>query len=404
MYRTRILSALAALLSLAALTAPAAAVETECDTVYCFSAGDFAEDDTLQGICITGLPDADTGTMMLGQRVLQPGDILTADQLAQMTFHPLRNAQDQTATVTYLPIYADRVETAAAMSIAVIGKTDQAPVAEDSALETYRNLSNEALLKVRDPEGQALTYTVTRNPKRGEVVIREDGSFIYTPKKNKTGVDSFTFTATDPAGNVSREATVTITVLKPSDAKQYSDTVDKSCRFAAEWMKNTGIFVGENVGGNSCFGPEKEVSRGEFLTMLVGALDIPLEEDAVYTGFADESPEWLKPYLAAAMRCGLTAGLPDGEVFRADDPITGAEAAVMLQNVLDLKCASEAETAAVDEAVPVWAQQAVEVLGTHEIQLSAASNLTRGEAAQILYQASQLKADAPGLLTIRAAQ
>ena len=176
------------------------------------------------------------------------------------------------------------------MSIAVIGRQDQAPVAEDSALETYRNLPNEAMLKVRDPEGKALTYTVTRTPKRGDVVIREDGSFIYTPRKNKVGIDSFTYTAADPAGNVSREATVTVTVLKPSSNRPYTDTAGKSCRFAAEWMKNTGIFISENINGNGCFQPEKQVSRGDFLTMLVGALDIPLEEDAAYTGYRDEVP------------------------------------------------------------------------------------------------------------------
>lgn len=400
MYRKRMISLLAALCCLAGLALPAAAAEVECDAVYCFSAEDFSEDEPLAGICITSLPDADTGTVLLGARVLQPGDILTAEQLSQMTFSPLLTETDQEAIVTYLPIYEDRVETAAVMSIAVIGKTDQAPVAEDSAIETYKNLPNEALLKVKDPEGQALTFTVTRQPKRGEVVIREDGSFHYTPKKNKVGVDSFTYTATDPAGNVSREATVTITILKPEDARQYSDTVGKSCRFAAEWMKNTGIFVSESIGGNSCFQPGKQVSRGEFLTMLVGALDIPLEEDAAGAGFTGEVPDWLQPYLAAAMRSGLTAGLPEADVFDADSPITGAEAAVMLQNALDLTLTVET---AVTEDQPAWAENALAVMNEYGILVDANANLTRGQAAEMLYQASLLAEDAPGLTVLRSA-
>ena len=400
MNRSRILSAAAALVCMFSMAVPALAAQVECDDVYCFASSDFSTDETLAGICITGLPDSSTGTMMLGTRILQPGDILTIGQVAEMTFIPVKGESDREAVVTYLPIYSDRVESAAAMSIAVIGKTDQAPVAEDSALETYRNLPNEAQLKVKDPEGQAMTYTVTRIPKRGEVVIREDGSFIYTPKKNKVGVDTFTYTATDPAGNVSREATVTITVVKPSDATQYTDTAGKSCRFAAEWMKNTGIFVGENVNGNGCFQPEKEVSRGDFLTMLVGALEIPLEEEAAFTGFTDEAPEWLRPYLAAALRSGLTAGWPEGNEFRASQPITGAEAAVMLQNALDLA----AETVVADEAVPVWAQQAVSTLSGYGIQLSASEPLNRGQAAEIMYRVSQLKKEAPGMTVLRAAQ
>jgi hypothetical protein len=379
---------------------PAAAAEVPSGGVYCFSPGDFSQSGDLAGICITSVPSPEAGVLMLGSRVLQPGDILTAQQAGQITFHPTVTETDLSSSVTYLPIYSDRVESAQVMAIAVIGKADKVPVAEDSALETYRNLPNEGLLKAKDPEGQPLSYTVTRYPKRGDVVIREDGSFVYTPKKNKVGIDSFTYTASDPAGNISRQATVTVTILKPSDAAQYADTAGKSCRFAAEWMKNTGIFISENINGNGCFQPEKQVSRGEFLTMLVGALDIETDQHAVYTGYADESPEWLKPYLAAAMRLGLTAGLPGGREFGCSEPITGAEAAVMLQNALDLT----AETVTADEAVPVWAQMAVSALREQGFPLDPAAPLTRGQAAEVIYRVAQLKDTSPAASVLRAAQ
>ena len=388
MNRTRFSALLAALVCMAGLVLPAAAAEISSDAVYCFSSADFSEEEDLTGICVTSLPDASSGTVLLGTRIIRCGDILTADQLAQMTFQPLEQETNSEALMTYLPIYEDRVEDMAVMAIQVIGKTDQAPVAEDSAMETYKNLPGEAMLKVKDPEGQALTDTITRQPRRGEVAIREDGSIIFTPKKNKVGVDSFTYTATDPAGNVSREATVTITILKPEDARQYTDTVGKRCRFAAEWMKNTGIFVSESLGGNGCFQPEKTVSRGEFLTMLVSALELPLEDAAQSTGFEDESPDWLKPYLAAAMRSGLTAGWPEGNVFRHDAPITGAEAAVMLQNALGLTADA---AGAYDDAAPVWAADALSVLAANGICLDGTADLTRADAAVALYQAYQLR-------------
>ena len=397
----RILTAFAAVLLCCAVTSPAAAAQVESDTVYCFTSADFSPEQALSGICITGLPDPQSGTVMLGARVLRSGDVLTAEQLSRMTFHPLAGETNREAQVTYLPIYSDRVDAVAILSLEVLGRSDEAPIAENSAIETYRNLPNEAMLKVTDPEGKPMSYTVTRTPKRGDVIIREDGSFLYTPRKNKVGTDSFAYTATDPAGNVSREATVTITVLKPSDAQQYTDTAGKSCRFAAEWMKNTGIFVGESFNGNGCFSPGKQVSRGDFLTMLVGALDIPLEEDAQSTGFVDDCAPWLKPYVAAAMRSGLTAGWPNGDVFGADQPITGAEAAVMLQNALDL---SAAEATASEEAVPAWAADALLTLASHGIRLEADETLTRGDAAETIYQVAQLKYTAPGLLALRRAQ
>ena len=365
--KQKTLSLLLALLCLSAMAMSAAAAETPCDAVYCFSPADFSESENFAGICITGLPEQ--GAVMLGSRIIRTGDILTAEQTSLLTYTPIRSEENQTAQLTYLPIFSDRVDAVATMAIAVFGKKDQAPVAEDSALETYKNLPNEGLLKISDPEGQPLTFTITRQPKRGTLTLREDGSFLYEPQKNKVGTDSFTYTAADPAGNVSREATVTITIIKPTDATQYTDTVDRSCRFAAEWMKNTGIFTAESIGGNGCFQPGKAVSRGEFVTMLVGALDLELDEEAVATGFSDECAPWLKPYLAAAMRSGLMTGWIEEDVFRADTIITGTEAATMIQNALDL-------------AEPM-------VLSEEE--------LTRGEAAEAIYQVSQLKADAPGM-------
>ena len=408
MFRKQFLPLLLALCCILGTAAPALAAEVECDTVYCFTQEDFSGQEDFLGICVTHLPDSDLGTVMLGTRVIRPGDILTADQLAQMTFSPLRSQEDRSAAVTYLPIYENRVDPSATMTIAIRGKEDKSPAAEDSALETYKNIPYEGTLKVKDPEGQALTFSVTRQPKRGQVTVREDGSFTYTPKKNKVGVDSFTYTAADPAGNVSREATVTITILRPTDATQYTDTMGKECRFAAEWMKNTGIFVGEKVVGNPCFNPEKQVTRGEFVTMLVKALDIPTQEDAAFTGYTDEIPGWLQPYLAAALRSGLTNGLPSEETFGADTPITGAEAAVMLQNALDLTENTPEEAHQTDSGetatVPVWAESALLAMESHNISINGEAPLTRGQAAVLLYQAVQMAEEAPGMAILRAQQ
>lgn len=377
------------------LMGSALAAQVSCDDIYCFQAGDFSPDERMEGICITGLPDSSLGTIMLGHRVLRCGDILTADQIAQMTFVPLQSETDSTALVTYLPIYPDRVEQASTVTIAVMGKEDKSPVAVDSTIETYKNMSNEGTLKVSDPEGQSLTFTVTRQPKRGTITIREDGSFLYTPKKNKVGTDSFTYTATDPAGHVSREATVTVQILKPNDAETYADTVGADYRFEAEWLRNTGLFVGEKIGGKSCFQPLKTVSRGEFLTMLVKTLDIEVDEKATYTGFTDEIPSWLRPYLAAALRSGITANWPHGEVFGANEPISGMEAALLTQNALDLTVTTLAGKDE-DSAIPSWAVTAMNAMADNGLEVST-GDLTRAQAAKMLYQVHAIAPSAPGM-------
>ncbi len=368
MFRTRFLSLL---LALCMVAVPVSAAEVSSGEVYCFSPADFSADEGLTGICILGLPE-NVGSVLLGSRILQEGDILTADQVSQMTFSPVRSEVDKTAQVDFLPIYEHYVAPCASMTVSIRGKEELAPVAQDQALETYKNMPGSAKLKVSDPEGQTVTYSLVRNPKRGQVEIGEDGSFTYTPKKNKVGVDSFTYTAVDPAGKVSREATVTITILKPTEAKQYTDTMGKDCRFAAEWMKNTGIFLGEQVGENQCFCPEEAVTRGQFVTMLIKALDIPMDSALVYAGYEDEIPEWLQPYVAAAVRSGLTAGLPDQQSFGAEVPITGGEATILVRNALDM-------------TVPALAEEG--------IALSETEVVTRSDAAQVLYQASKLMAE-----------
>ena len=131
--------------------------------------------------------------------------------------------------------------------------------------------------------------------------------------------------------------------------------------------------------------------------MMVKTLGIPVDEKAEYTGYVEDAPLWLRPYLAAALRSGLTAGLPAQETgeFGADVAITGGEAAVMLQNAMDLAVTTVVDQGAED--VPQWAAVAVAAMSESGIQILAAEDLTRGEAAKLLYQVSLIAQDAPGL-------
>lgn len=388
---------------LMAISVSAQGLGMDCDEIYCFAQEDFGQ--SLKGICVMSLPDTDTGTMLLGSRVVQPGDILTAEQLSALRFAPLLTEDNKTASISYLPIYEDSVGKETVTVFSIRGKEDHPPVAEDSSAETYKNLPSEGNLKVSDPEGQPMRYTIVRQPKRGTVEIREDGSFVYTPKRNKVGVDSFVYTASDPAGNVSREATVSIRILRPSDSRQYTDTVNESCRYVAEWLKNEGIFTGEEVAGQLYFHPQKQVTRGEFLAMTMRALQIPVEETPVFGSLYGSAADYFVPTLSAAMRCGILAGLPQNADYGENEPITGAEAAVMLQNILQL-ASTEEPLANVDgittfEEDPLsWASEAMAVMAENGITLTGAP-LTRGEAAEILHRACALTEDAPGIRLFR---
>ena len=155
------------------------------------------------------------------------------------------------------------------------------------------------------------------------------------------------------------------------------------------------------MGGQLCFQEDKPVSQEEFLVMMVKALGIPLDEKTEYTGYPENIPQWLRPYLAAALRAGITAGLPaeDAQTFGSDMPITGGAAAVMLQNALDLAVMTVVDEGRED--VPQWAAVAVTAMQDNGISVEAMEVLTRGEAAKLLYQVSLLAEEAPGLAMYR---
>ena len=153
------------------------------------------------GACITGLPGC--GQVLLGNRLLRPGDVLTAEQWAKLVYHPGSSGKLR-EELRYLPVFSGQVGPERTLTLTPAGRADQKPAAEDADVETYRNLPCEGMLRFSDPEGEQLAFTLTAQPRRGTVTIADDGSFTYTPKKNKVGTDSFTYTATDAAGNVAK--------------------------------------------------------------------------------------------------------------------------------------------------------------------------------------------------------
>ena len=62
-------------------------------------------------------------------------------------------------------------------------------------------------------DGDPLTFSVSRAPRRGTVVITNaaTGMFIYTPNVGYVGTNRFTCRVTDPSGAFAT-ATVTVTV------------------------------------------------------------------------------------------------------------------------------------------------------------------------------------------------
>ncbi|MEG2177236.1 MAG: Ig-like domain-containing protein [Oscillibacter sp.] len=274
-----------------------------------------------------------------------------------------------------------------------------APIAHEIAIETYRGIPYQAQFLATDTQGEDVTFAVVTPPKRGTVTL--DGvNFTYTPAPDKTGTDSFTYAATDSAGNVSLPATVTVSIGKVKSGVTYADTRDSAAAAAAQQLAETGVFTGANIGGQYYFEPTRTVSREEFLAMVLETAGAEVTE-VTMTGFCDDAaiPAWAKAYAAAGLTAGVVRGsaTAEGTAFRGREPITFNEAAAVMNRVLAVSDVNLAVWYADRDSVPDWAAQAVgnmesvSVLAAGSFGSEAMENsVTRGDAAQMLAAAQTL--------------
>lgn len=89
--------------------------------------------------------------------------------------------------------------------------TNKAPVATNSTLTTQADTPLSGQLIGSDVDDSKLNYAVATQPTQGTVIVQPNGIFVYTPKVDTTGTDSFTFIVSD--GKLSAPtATVNITI------------------------------------------------------------------------------------------------------------------------------------------------------------------------------------------------
>lgn len=386
----------AAVLTLAVLllsvSALAAEVRVESPDGLGLSAGVFSESEALEGVYVMDVPSSLDAALTLGSRTVCAGDVLDTSMLSKLRVQPAKN-RDTGCELVYCPIENGEVLSPSVLTLSILTGKNEAPTCRDGKLETYKNIANTGAFSASDPEGDALTYQLVKEPKRGTVEIHADGSFTYTPKENKVGKDAFTYTATDSAGNVSNVATITVKIVKPADKAMYQDLSGDSLNYTAMWLKDKGVYTGKRIAGNLCFEPEASVTRGEFLVMAMKLLGDEPASALLTSGFADENqtPAWMRPYIVSAFQSGTVSGVtsPGGMVFRPASNLTRAEAAVMLRNLLSLPQPSVQSVFAEDTDVPAWAQSSVAALSEAGIEIpvtTSADDLTRREAAELLFE------------------
>ena len=99
-------------------------------------------------------------------------------------------------------------------------------------------------------------FAATSKPPHGTVVMQPDGSYIYNPDPDFKGVDTFTYSVTDPTGQV-KTATETITIAAPAIA-----AVDDSYTTPFNTVLSGNAAQGDTYAPNSTFTATSSPAHG----------------------------------------------------------------------------------------------------------------------------------------------
>ena len=356
----------------------------------------------VSSITVLSLPSITEGKLMLGSLEVMRNQTISRGNLDMLRFVPTgSNIGEANFTFT-------NNDYKVKCTLYVLSELNFAPTTSTVNesivnVSTQKNITVFGTMRAIDPENDQLTYEVISQPSKGLLVMLDKnyGEYRYTPTANFTGKDSFEYVVHDKYGNYSDSMKVNINVEKAAADIIYTDMINHWAHNAAIKMTAANIMTGEKVGDTMMFNPNGTVSRCEFLVMAMNSLGIN-PNNATATGFIDDGniPPQYKGHVAAAVQAGYISGVDTeyGRCFYPTNNITRAEAAVILNNMLNIKTPVIKPVFADETNVPAWAENALYALneigvfkGTGEGYLSPYSVITRAQTAQILCSLMEIR-------------
>ena len=230
-------------------------------------------------------------------------------------------------------------------------------------------------------------------------VAGEHGAFEY--RAISEGVDTFTFTMR--IGDVTSapvQITITVTPSTVIPFLKYYDMPTHWAGFSAGRLATLDKIVGHRVDNRYFFHPDRGITRGDFVIWLLSVAGIE-PTDHTTTIYADpDIPSWMRGFLNAATEAGIIQGSPGSPAttsyFRPHNAITRIEAIRMISMAIGVEGHGDNLTGLFNDiaAIPGWARNNVRHLHELEIirgdgqgNLHPLRNLSRGEAAEMLYRA-----------------
>ncbi len=353
-------------------------------------------------VTIKELPSPQDGTLFVGSVGASVGQVIAADSLHLMSFAAANDEKPSEATVKLGVNGSDYAVTCRLRLVDRLNFTPTVALAPDISLtiETYRDLPLSGTVSAYDPEGDEMTYEIVRYASHGRITLtdRHTGAYTYTPDAGYIGTDRFDYVVRDALGNYSTAATVSITVSERPAGITYADLDNADAPAAILAMSQMGLMNGTQLGSSSYFKPENTISRLEFLVTALEACGVTaemvssLQEPSVAD--CEAIPEAMRPYVSYALQKNyITPRTVAGQsCFVPNDPITRAEAAVILSNIIGYATEDTVTAFADADTLPTWSSPALTslsalgILVTPNGKANATDAMTRDMTADWLWR------------------
>src|ERR671911_14440 len=120
--------------------------------------------------------------------------------------------KDYSGSDSFTYTVKDSKGVASSKSLVSINVRNNPPVADPKSVSTDMNVPIPITLSGSDPEGSILTFNIVDLPKHGQLSSVSSDTVKYTPDKDYSGSDSFTYTVKDSKGVASSKSLVSINV------------------------------------------------------------------------------------------------------------------------------------------------------------------------------------------------
>jgi len=141
-------------------------------------------------------------------------------------------------------------------------------------------------------------------------------------------------------------------VIQKENRPSFIDISKHWAKAAIEKMAALGATEGYPDGS---FKPDRTITRAEFVTALVKALNLKASNSKVY---ADTTGHWAREFISIAEGCGLITGYNDG-TFRPDEPVTREQMALIAVKAAGMNNTTDSISFTDDLKISAWARSGV---------------------------------------------